>query len=78
MGLCMAEGLVEAGGMVYCLDRTVEPPEAYKEAKARVKDQSSGGLEYHHVDVTHSEAIEKCMAGIASEKQRLDGLIAGK
>jgi D-arabinitol 2-dehydrogenase len=77
LGLCMAEGLVEAGGKVHCLDRAPNLPRAFDEARARVKGQSGGTMEYHQVDVTQDEAVENCIAGIASERQRLDGLIAG-
>jgi NAD(P)-dependent dehydrogenase (short-subunit alcohol dehydrogenase family) len=73
----MAEGLVEAGGKVYCLDRLPEPPQAFQEAQARLKSNHGAGLEYHNVDVTHEEAMRKCIADIAKTHQRLDGLIAG-
>ncbi|KAH5025438.1 hypothetical protein HBI82_185360 [Parastagonospora nodorum] len=76
LGLCMAEGLVEAGGKVHCLDRAAEPSEAFIQAKARVKDRSSGDLEYHQVDVTQDADMERCISGIAAQQQRLDGLIA--
>lgn len=74
----MAEGLAEAGGIVHCIDMAVEPPETFEEARARLKNRSSGGLDYHQVDVTDDDAVEGCIANIASQKQRLDGLIAGK
>lgn len=74
----MAEGLVEAGGMVHCLDRLPKPDEEFEEAKSRIKNEHGGGLEYHQVDVTQNDALEKLIANIADEKQRLDGLIAGK
>lgn len=76
LGLCMAEGLVEAGGNVHCLDRLPEPDKAFATAKARIKTEYGGGLEYHQVDVTHNDDLETCIAEIAAEKQRLDGLIA--
>ncbi|KAH7093171.1 hypothetical protein FB567DRAFT_557197 [Paraphoma chrysanthemicola] len=76
LGLCMAEGLVEAGGIVHCLDRATEPPSTFEEARARVREQSNGDLRYHQVDVTQNDALEECVARIAAEKQRLDGLIA--
>lgn len=78
LGLCMAEGLVEAGGTVHCLDRPPEPPKTFEDARARTRDQPGGSLEYHQVDVTQNDILEDCIAGIAAEKQRLDGLIAGK
>jgi NAD(P)-dependent dehydrogenase (short-subunit alcohol dehydrogenase family) len=76
LGLCMAEGLVEAGGKVHCLDRLAEPPAAFSEAKERVKPEYGGGLEYHQVDVTKDKDLARVIGDIAAEKQRLDGLIA--
>ncbi|KAH6865870.1 hypothetical protein BKA58DRAFT_390361 [Alternaria rosae] len=73
----MAEGLVEAGGKVHCLDRLPDPPQAFQEAQARLKSNTGTSLEYHRVDVTDEQAMRKCIGGIASEHQRLDGLIAG-
>jgi D-arabinitol 2-dehydrogenase len=78
LGLCMAEGLVEAGGRVHCLDRLQEAPKAFQEARSRMESTNSAGLEYHTVDVSQEEAIRKCIHDIAAERQRLDGLIAGK
>ncbi|KAH7384548.1 hypothetical protein BKA66DRAFT_416556 [Pyrenochaeta sp. MPI-SDFR-AT-0127] len=72
----MAEGLVEAGGKVHCLDRLPEPDKAFAEAKARIRDEHGGGLKYHRIDVTDNDALEECIAKIAAENQRLDGLIA--
>lgn len=78
LGLCMAEGLVEAGGMVHCLDRLPEPDHEFIETKSRIKTEYGGGLEYHQVDVTNNDELEQLIAKIADEKQRLDGLIAGR
>ncbi|KAF2243910.1 NAD(P)-binding protein [Trematosphaeria pertusa] len=72
----MAEGLVEAGGKVHCLDILPEPDKAFATARERIKGEYGGGLEYHQVNVTHDEELEKTIAGIAAENQRLDGLIA--
>jgi len=74
----MAEGLVEAGGKVHCLDRLPEPTEAFEEAQVRLKSNYDASLVYHNVNVADEEAMRKCIAGIAAENQRLDGLIAGK
>jgi NAD(P)-dependent dehydrogenase (short-subunit alcohol dehydrogenase family) len=74
----MAEGLVEAGGIVHCLDILPEPDDSFGLARERVKADHGGSLKYHQVDVSNSEQLEKVIGGIASEKQRLDGLIAGK
>lgn len=78
LALCMAEGLAEAGGKVHCLDRIQDAPKEFQEVQARVSNPNGAGLEYHSVDVTHDEAIRKCIGDIAAEKQRLDGLIAGR
>ncbi|KAI1529156.1 FabG Dehydrogenase with different specificities related to short-chain alcohol dehydrogenase [Pyrenophora tritici-repentis] len=76
LGLCMAEGLAEAGGIVHCLDRLPEPPKAFEEAQARLKRNYNSSLVYHNMNVTDEEAMRKCIADIAAENQRLDGLIA--
>ncbi|CAI6312870.1 unnamed protein product [Periconia digitata] len=76
LGLCMAEGLVEAGGKVHCFDRLPKPDNAFKEAKSRICPEFGGSLEYHQVDVTHDEQLEEIIASIADQNQRLDGLIA--
>lgn len=72
----MAEGLVEAGGTVHCLDILPEPTESYHDARKRINPEYGGALEYHQVDVSNADALEATVEKIASEKQRLDGLIA--
>ena len=74
----MAEGLVEAGGKVHCLDILSEPDDSFGLARKRVKSEHGGSLEYHQVDVSNSDQLEKVIEKIASEEQRLDGLIAGQ
>jgi NAD(P)-dependent dehydrogenase (short-subunit alcohol dehydrogenase family) len=73
----MAEGLVEAGGHVHCLDRLSEPDKAFHAARERIKPESGGSISYHQVDVSKADELDKTIADIADEKQRLDGLIAG-
>jgi D-arabinitol 2-dehydrogenase len=74
----MAQGLVEAGGKVHCLDRAPRPDKGFEEVRAHIKEQRhTGALRYHQVDVTQDQQLEECIAGIAAENQRLDGLIAG-
>jgi D-arabinitol 2-dehydrogenase len=72
----IAEGLVEAGGRVHCLDRASEPPSAFREAEARVRDRSGGSLVNDQLDATQNDAVEKCISNIAAERQKLGGLIA--
>ncbi|KAK7177561.1 short-chain dehydrogenase [Paraphaeosphaeria sporulosa] len=76
LGLSMAEGLVEAGGRVHCLDRLEQPDPAFKESAERMKREFGSELVYHDVDVTKEEALETVVADVAAERQRLDGLIA--
>ncbi|KAF2706233.1 NAD(P)-binding protein [Pleomassaria siparia CBS 279.74] len=68
----MAEGLVEAGGIVHCFDQMDKPDEHFEKSKQK----SGGALEYHQVDVTKMDQVDETIAGIASRAQRLDGLIA--
>lgn len=75
LGLSMAQGLVNAGGRVYCFDRAPQPSLEFGEARDRMKEYE-GELEYRQVDVTQNEEVESRMAAIAAEGQRLDGLIA--
>ncbi|EOA91767.1 uncharacterized protein SETTUDRAFT_85645 [Exserohilum turcica Et28A] len=72
----MAEGLVEAGGRVHCLDRLPEPPKSFQEAQERLNSPDGGDLVYHRVDVTDEGPLQKCIEDIAAERKRLDGLVA--
>ena len=73
----MAEGLVEAGGKVHVLDRVPEPDTVFLESAERMKRHFGGELVYHQADVSDENGLEKVVADIAAERQRLDGLIAG-
>lgn len=77
LSLCMAEGLVEAGGKVHCIDRTPQPDEVFELARERVNPDHGGSLHYHRVDVSKNDEIEAVMEEIGSKYQRMDGLIAG-
>ena len=63
---------------VHCLDRLPVPDQAFSRAKDRVLPEHGGSLNYHQVDVSDNKKVETLIAGIASEGQRLDGLIAGE
>ncbi|KAF2100190.1 NAD(P)-binding protein [Rhizodiscina lignyota] len=76
LGLAMAEGLVEAGGKVYCLDRQTEPEEEYLEAEKRVRPEFGGEIHYQQVDVRNNDHLNSVIAGIAERHQRLDGVVA--
>ncbi|RYP48328.1 hypothetical protein DL768_005784 [Monosporascus sp. mg162] len=75
LGLALAEGLVEAGANVYCLDREDQPHEDWGEAQHRAK-QWGGVLHYRQTDVSDIPALDQTIAGIADEHQQLDGVIA--
>lgn len=76
LGLALAEGLVEAGGKVYCLDRSSKPQGDYGEAQARVAPEWGGSLHYRQQDVTDAAGLDRTIAAIAEEHQRLDGVVA--
>jgi D-arabinitol 2-dehydrogenase len=76
LGLAMAEGLVEAGAMVHCIDIRPEPDQAFRRAKERLDPQYSGSLEYHQCDVSNDAEVSAVFQEIGAKKQRLDGIIA--
>ncbi|WQF81109.1 Putative short-chain dehydrogenase/reductase SDR, NAD(P)-binding domain superfamily [Colletotrichum destructivum] len=61
---------------VYCLDRQENPHEEYAEALARVVPEWGGSLVYRQADVVDTERLDKIIAEIADENQRLDGCVA--
>jgi NAD(P)-dependent dehydrogenase (short-subunit alcohol dehydrogenase family) len=76
LGLTLAEGLAEAGGKVYCLDRMAEPDEHYAEAKGRLVPEWGGELHYRQQDITDTRHLDELITQIAEENGRLDGVIA--
>lgn len=76
LGLTLAEGLAEAGGKVYCLDRQPEPDEHYADAKARLVPEWGGELHYRQQDITDTRHLDELVTSIAEENGRLDGVIA--
>ncbi|KAI1135593.1 NAD(P)-binding protein [Hypoxylon sp. FL0543] len=75
LGLSLAEALAETGGKVYCFDREPEADEHWNET-ARRADEFGGALHYRQQDVQDTEGLDKTIASIADEHQRLDGVIA--
>ncbi|KAF2840005.1 oxidoreductase [Patellaria atrata CBS 101060] len=76
LGLCLAEGLVESGGKVYCLDRLPKPNQEYREAESRILPEFGGSLSYKQVDVRDSSNLNSVIMSIADEHNGIDGLIA--
>lgn len=62
---------------VHCLDRLERPDPAFEKSAERLKREYGVEMTYHCVDVTDNDALETVIEGIAAQKQRLDGLIAG-
>ncbi|KAI1775149.1 NAD(P)-binding protein [Hypoxylon cercidicola] len=76
LGLALAEGLVEAGGKVYCLDRNDQPDEHFAEARKRVVPEWGGSLHYRRQDVLDTKHLDKTITDIADAHGRLDGVVA--
>ncbi|KAI1081817.1 NAD(P)-binding protein [Whalleya microplaca] len=76
LGLAIAEGLVEAGGKVYCLDREPQPDAHWEEASRRVVPEWGGSLQYRQQDVLNTAHLDRVITEIADESQRLDGVVA--
>ncbi|EON95851.1 putative oxidoreductase protein [Phaeoacremonium minimum UCRPA7] len=76
LGLALAEGLVEAGGKVYCLDRADEPDEEWGQAQSHVVPEWGGSLHYRQQDVEDTKHLDELITAIADENQRIDGAIA--
>ncbi|RVX68423.1 hypothetical protein B0A52_07423 [Exophiala mesophila] len=76
LGLALAEALVEAGGIVYCLDRLNEPDKEFKVVKDRLGPEYGGSLNFDKVDVREAGNVDRVVSEIADKHQRLDGLIA--
>lgn len=76
LGLTLAEGLAEAGGKVYCLDRMEQPDEHFAEAKMRLVPEWGGQLHFHQQDITDTTHLDELITQIAEDNGRLDGVIA--
>ena len=76
LGLALAEALVEAGGIVYCLDRRDKPNQSFYTTKEKLAQQFGGTLHYRQVNVQEAENLNNVISAIADEHKRMDGLIA--
>ncbi|KAH8176900.1 enoyl-(Acyl carrier protein) reductase domain-containing protein [Sarocladium implicatum] len=76
LGLTLAEGLVEAGGNVHCLDCAEKPSEKWLEARSRVVPEWGGALRYSQVDVTDTDNLNHVIGSIANEGNGIHGVIA--
>lgn len=76
LGLTLAEGLAEAGGKVYCLDRPQDPGDCFNTAQKQIQAGFEGSLEYRQQDVSDTEHLNELIESIAEKHQGIDGVIA--
>lgn len=76
LGLVQSEALLEAGAIVYALDRREKPPQEFEEACDRAEATLGTRLRYRKIDVTNESGLRKVVADIAEKHGRIDGLIA--
>lgn len=76
LGLVQAEALLEAGAVVYALDRRDEPSPDFGRIQKRAETELGTRLEYRKIDVRDTEALNEIVEKIGEKEGRLDGLIA--
>ncbi|KAL3425539.1 short-chain dehydrogenase [Phlyctema vagabunda] len=76
LGLVQAEALLEAGAIVYALDRLEEPSPDFARIQKRATSELGTSLEYRRIDVREVVELNKIVEEIATKHGRLDGLIA--
>ncbi|EED16451.1 short chain dehydrogenase, putative [Talaromyces stipitatus ATCC 10500] len=75
LGLVQAEALLEAGAIVYALDRLPEPSEDFARIQAKATTLGTK-IEYRCIDVRDTELLNNVIEEIANVEGRMDGLIA--
>ncbi|RFU30114.1 Triose-phosphate isomerase/Gluconate 5-dehydrogenase, partial [Scytalidium lignicola] len=76
LGLTQAEALLEAGAIVYALDRLKEPCEDFFRVQKRAIAELGTTLQYRNIDVRETDELNRIIEEIATAHGRLDGLIA--
>lgn len=76
LGLTQAEALLEAGAIVYALDKLEEPSSDFGRIQKRAEEELDTKLYYHRVDVRETELLNKVIEEIANVEGRMDGLVA--
>ncbi|KAF3042517.1 hypothetical protein E8E11_007791 [Didymella keratinophila] len=76
LGLTQAEALLEAGAIVYALDRLPEPHPDFHTVAERAKSEFNSKFEYRQIDVRDVDGLHKVVEDIASVEGRMDGLVA--
>ena len=76
LGLTQAEALLEAGAIVYALDRLPEPSPDFYRVQKRAAEELGTTFSYRQIDVRDVEGLNKVVRDIGKEHGRMDGLIA--
>lgn len=76
LGLVQAEALLEAGAVVYGLDRLAEPTEAFLKVQKRAAEELGTTLHYRQVDVTDVPQLNEVVKSISDTEGKMDGLVA--
>jgi hypothetical protein len=76
LGLVQAEALLEAGAIVYALDRLETPSPDFARVQTRATEELGTKFEYRRIDVTDSVGLNEIVEKIADKHGRMDGLIA--
>ncbi|KAF2089206.1 NAD(P)-binding protein [Saccharata proteae CBS 121410] len=76
LGLTQAEALLEAGAIVYALDRLEQPSPDFAPLQEHASKNLGTALHYRRIDVRDVVGLNKVISDIAKHHGRLDGLIA--
>ncbi|KAF2264336.1 L-xylulose reductase [Lojkania enalia] len=76
LGLTQAEALLEAGAIVYALDRLPEPSPDFHTIAERAEKELGTSFHYRQVDVRDVPNLNKIVEEIGEKHGRMDGLIA--
>jgi len=76
LGLVQAEALLEAGAIVYALDRLPEPSPDFFRVQKRAAEDLGTTLHYRQVDVRDVEGLNGVVRSISDAQGKMDGLIA--
>ena len=76
LGLALAGAVYQGGAKVHCLDRLPTPHEDFHAVQRETDSALGGTLNYHQVDITDTKALQGLISDIASQHERMDGLIA--
>ncbi|EEH18111.1 hypothetical protein PABG_00674 [Paracoccidioides brasiliensis Pb03] len=76
LGLTQAEALLEAGAIVYALDRLEQPSPDFYRIQQHAAEELNTKLHYRRIDVRDTEGLNDVIKEIAAHENRMDGLIA--